>query len=66
MSLAQMAIAWLLADRRVTSVIVGASSVEQLLANIKAVDCCGALTEAYRHEIAIIASAPGVSMSKPG
>ena len=66
MSLAQMAIACCLPTAGVTSVIVGASSVEQLLANIKAVDCCGALTEAYRHEIAIIASAPGVSMSKAG
>jgi L-glyceraldehyde 3-phosphate reductase len=33
-SLAGMAINWLLADRRVISVIVGASSVEQLKANI--------------------------------
>jgi len=35
-SLAQMAIAWLLKDERVTSVLVGASSVEQLLDNLKA------------------------------
>ncbi|MDE6267785.1 MAG: aldo/keto reductase [Muribaculaceae bacterium] len=35
-SLAAMAIAWLLADRRVTSVIVGASSVSQLQSNLKA------------------------------
>ncbi len=33
-SLAQMAIAWLLKDQRVTSVIVGASSVEQLKNNL--------------------------------
>lgn len=33
-SLAQMAIAWLLKDKRVTSVLVGASSVEQLEDNI--------------------------------
>lgn len=36
MTLADMAIAWILADRRVTSVIVGASSVEQLATNLKA------------------------------
>ena len=33
-SLAQLALAWLLKDRRVTSVLIGASSVEQLDANI--------------------------------
>lgn len=37
-SLAEMALAWLLRDERVTSVLVGASSPEQLLENIKAVD----------------------------
>jgi len=37
-SLAQMAIAWLLKDQRVTSVLVGASSVEQLNNNLKALD----------------------------
>ena len=35
-TLAEMALAWLLKDRRVTSVLVGASSVEQLLDNLKA------------------------------
>jgi L-glyceraldehyde 3-phosphate reductase len=34
-SLAQMAIAWLLKDPRVTSVLVGVSSVEQLDDNLK-------------------------------
>ena len=34
-SLAQMALAWLLKDRRVTSVLVGASSVNQLQDNLK-------------------------------
>jgi L-glyceraldehyde 3-phosphate reductase len=34
-SLAQMAIAWLLKDHRVTSVLVGASSVDQLRDNLK-------------------------------
>ncbi len=37
-SLAQMAIAWLLKDLRVTSVLVGASSVQQLDDNLGAVD----------------------------
>lgn len=37
-SLAQMAVSWLLTDSRVTSVIVGASSVEQLADNIKSVE----------------------------
>ena len=37
-SLAQMALAWALRDARVTSVLVGASSVEQLEANVAAVD----------------------------
>lgn len=35
-TLAEMALAWLLKDNRVTSVLVGASSVEQLLDNLKA------------------------------
>lgn len=35
-SLAQMAIAWLLKDERITSVLVGASSTKQLLQNITA------------------------------
>jgi L-glyceraldehyde 3-phosphate reductase len=37
-SLAQMAIAWLLKDHRVTTVLIGASRVEQLLDSLKAVD----------------------------
>ena len=35
-SLAQMAIAWLLKDQRVTSVLIGASSVKQLANNLDA------------------------------
>lgn len=35
-SLAEMALAWLLRDRRVTSVLIGASSVEQLKTNLRA------------------------------
>ena len=37
-TLAQMALAWALRDRRVTSVLIGASSVQQLEDNIGAVD----------------------------
>jgi L-glyceraldehyde 3-phosphate reductase len=37
-SLAQMAIAWLLKDKRVTSVLVGASSINQLVDNLKSLD----------------------------
>jgi len=37
-SLAQMAIAWALRDPRVTSALIGASSVEQLEANVAAVE----------------------------
>jgi L-glyceraldehyde 3-phosphate reductase len=37
-TLAQMAIAWVLRDLRVTSALVGASSVEQLEANVRALD----------------------------
>ena len=37
-SLAQMALAWVLRDERVTSAVIGASSVEQLEANVKALD----------------------------
>jgi L-glyceraldehyde 3-phosphate reductase len=37
-SLAQMAIAWLLKDNRITSVLVGASRTEQLLDSLKALD----------------------------
>lgn len=36
-SLAQMALAWVLKDRRVTSVIVGTSSVEQLKTNMQSI-----------------------------
>jgi L-glyceraldehyde 3-phosphate reductase len=37
-SLAQMALAWVLRDPRVTSALIGASSVEQLEANVAALD----------------------------
>jgi L-glyceraldehyde 3-phosphate reductase len=37
-TLAQMAIAWVIRDPRMTSALIGASSVEQLEANVKALD----------------------------
>jgi L-glyceraldehyde 3-phosphate reductase len=37
-SLAQLALAWLLKDKRITSVLIGASSVEQLDNNIQALE----------------------------
>ncbi len=37
-SLAQLALAWVLRDPRVTSALIGASSVEQLEANVGALD----------------------------
>ena len=37
-SLAQMAIAWALRDPRITSVLIGASSVAQLEQNVAALD----------------------------
>ena len=37
-TLAQMALAWTLRDRRMTSTLAGASSVEQLEANVRALD----------------------------
>lgn len=44
-SLAEMAIAWLLKDHRVTSVIIGASSVTQLKNNLKALQSPGFTAE---------------------
>ena len=35
-SLAQMALAWVLKDKRITSVLIGASSAEQLTDNVNA------------------------------
>jgi L-glyceraldehyde 3-phosphate reductase len=37
-ALAQLALAWALRDRRVTSALIGASSIEQLEANVASVD----------------------------
>ena len=44
-SLAEMALAWVLAQKGVTSVIIGASSVEQLAQNIKCVDAASFIEE---------------------
>jgi L-glyceraldehyde 3-phosphate reductase len=54
-TLAQLALAWTLRDARVTSTLVGASSVEQLEANIAALDRLGfggdELAEIDRHAV---------------
>lgn len=39
-TLAQMALAWILKDQRITSVLIGASKVSQLEENVKALDNC--------------------------
>ena len=44
-TLAEMALAWVLKDRLVTSVIIGASSVAQLADNLKATENCNFTTE---------------------
>lgn len=44
-TLAEMALAWLLRDQRVTSVLVGASSVSQLMDNLKCLDKIDFTTE---------------------
>ena len=54
-SLAQMAIAWVLRDARVTSALLGASSVAQLEQNVAALDRLdfdpGELAEIDRHAV---------------
>ena len=50
-SLAQMSLAWILNDPRVTSVIIGASSVSQLVDNLKSLYTTGfSAEEAQRIE----------------
>jgi L-glyceraldehyde 3-phosphate reductase len=39
-TLAQMALAWILKDNKITSVIIGASSVLQIDDNLKSLDNC--------------------------
>ena len=53
-SLAQMAIAWLLKDQRVTSVLIGASSVKQLADNLQAQKNLYFSTEELSHIEAIL------------
>ncbi|NCD33726.1 MAG: L-glyceraldehyde 3-phosphate reductase [Spartobacteria bacterium] len=54
-SLAQMALAWLLSDVRVTSVLIGASSPEQLKENVHAIEKVEFSDEEQRRIRAIIA-----------
>lgn len=58
-TLAQMAVAWLLADKRVNSVIIGASSVRQLQDNLKAIDGPEFTTEELQ-AIETISHMPGI------
>lgn len=62
-TLAQMALAWVLRDERVTSVIVGASSVRQLADNLKAAEYLD-FTSAELGEIEIILSGVNTGMPK--
>lgn len=55
-SLAQMALAWLLKDERVTSVLIGASSVEQLLQNLACREQAGFTEEELTKIEAILAT----------
>jgi hypothetical protein len=50
-SMSQLAIAWILKNNRVTSVILGVSSVEQLEENLKAIDIEERLTDDVLKEI---------------
>lgn len=59
-SLPAMAISWLLDDSRVTSVIIGASSVGQLKANIDALVVRHPFTPAVHAAIAAIARRPAI------
>jgi L-glyceraldehyde 3-phosphate reductase len=60
-SLAQMALAWAIRDRRVTSAVIGASSVEQLEANVAALDQLG-FTEDELAEIDRYATESGINI----
>lgn len=62
-SLAQMALAWVLKDERVTSVIIGASSVKQLSDNLDAMDCLS-FSQEELNEISNILSSVNVQMPK--
>jgi L-glyceraldehyde 3-phosphate reductase len=60
-SLAQMALAWIIRDPRVTSALVGASSVTQLEENLKALDRLG-FDDAELAEIDRYATESGVNL----
>jgi L-glyceraldehyde 3-phosphate reductase len=59
--LAQMALAWVLRDARVTSALIGASSVEQLETNVRALDNL-AFTDAELAEIDKHAADAGINI----
>ena len=59
-SLAQMALAWVLSDPRVTSVIIGTSSVAQLDNNLQTLDCLG-FSDDERRRIYQIVADPALS-----
>lgn len=61
-SLAQLAISWLLSDQRVTSVIIGASSVRQIDDNLKAIDA-PRLSPEEINTIQKIAASPEIQFS---
>ncbi|MDL2277608.1 aldo/keto reductase [Parabacteroides sp. OttesenSCG-928-G07] len=54
-SLAQMALVWLLKDARLTSIIIGARSVDQLMDNLKSLDNKSFATEELQQIEAILA-----------
>jgi L-glyceraldehyde 3-phosphate reductase len=60
-SLAQLALAWILRDARVTSTVVGASSVAQLEDNLKALDRLG-FDDSELAEIDRYATESGISL----
>jgi voltage-dependent potassium channel beta subunit len=53
-TLAQLALAWCLANRNVSTVITGATRVEQLTENLKALDVAARLTPELLHKIEAI------------
>jgi L-glyceraldehyde 3-phosphate reductase len=63
-TLAQLALSWLLRDRRVTSVLIGASSVAQLEANLAALEAAPFL-DGELAEIDRLAAAAGVAVPAP-
>lgn len=61
-SLAQMALAWVLSDKRVTSLIIGTSSVAQLEDNLKTLGCLD-FTEEELKKINDICTAPNIQFA---